>query len=808
MFYKHHTRYKMRKKRNCIAFILTIILCIFFAGCGKKQQGNGTDKNMEGSLSKINVYRMQPYKFADLLENIKYYSINGITKGNDKIYMLASLTNGNESSMKMVSMTQDGSQMQATDIQLWMNGINPHSGKKNVNSQDAYEYINITRLNISSAGTLYGIKNYDYSDYSNSDNPITISEQYICAWNEKGTMLWETKLETMQGEDNSVYVQGMIPLKEEGVLLLFSGNKPGKLLIDKHGNAGTFQELNSETRNIIQNCNTVILGEDETFYIIYSDADDYNKWYIAVYDALNDMVKKKTELPSNITYGGLSCAVYEGADNLLYTNSEGVYRYHIGDSEAKQIMNFVNSDIAITYFEALLPLDKEHFIAFYNETDPSTYDSTPVVGLFNKVKPEEIPDKKELVLAGSNIDWQLRSRVVAFNRQSSEYRIIIKNYGTENSYEDNNAGITKLNMDIMTGDIPDILVIDNNIDIRKYADKGILADVGKLIEQDADLSQLKYMNNVFDSCRINGTLYEIVPSFSIKTYVGKEAVVGNRNGWTMSEAQDILKKMPEESRLFAEMTKSSFLSEMMNYCGRSFIDLNTGKCDFDNAQFKAMLEYADSLPEEIDYSQSENNGFILNGDTQYRQGSTLLAECYFNQPIRYQELKYGQFGEAIRLIGFPGTGGNGSILQIDTTYAFSSKSKNLDAAWNFMKYYLTKEYQSSISYMLPVLEEQLKLLVSRTKEKPFYLDDNGNKVEYDATYWVGGEEIKLPPLNQEETNEVLTFIRSVNTRGYTNENIFNIINEEAAAYFAGQKDVETTASLIQNRVQLFVNENR
>lgn len=798
----------MKSNKLSAVFTLTLLLCAFLAGCGKAQKGDGTDKDTGGSLSKINVYKMQPYEFAGILENRNDYSINGITKGNDMIYMLASRNNGKESDIKLVSMAQDGGNIQAADMQLWMNGANPHEAEKNTGSEEAYEYINVFRLNVSSAGTLYGIKDYSYSDNSDSDNPTTISEQYICAWNDKGTMLWETRLEARQGEDGFAYVQGMVPLKEEGALLLFSGDKPGSLLVDSQGNAGAYQELNSESGKIMQNVNSVLLREDGLFYLIYTDPEDYSKWYIAVYDALNDAVKEKTELPSAIAWGGLSGAVCEGADNLLYTNSEGVYRYHIGDSEAKQVMSFVNSDFAITSLDMLLPLDGERFIAAYQEINPSTYDSTPVIGLFNKVNPEEIPDRKEIVLGGNDVDWQLRNRVVAFNRQSNEYRIVIKNYAMENSYEDNNAGMTRLDMDIMAGNMPDILVMNQNIDLRKYADKGLLADVGKRMEQDADISQLKYLKNVLDACRINGTLYEIVPEFSISTFVGKESIVGDRNGWKMSEAQDILKSMPEGSRLFADMTKSGFLSEMMNYCGRSFVNTDTGKCDFDNEQFKAMLEYANSLPEEIDYSQEGDDGFLLHGDTQYRQGSTLLAGCYFNEPVRYQELKYGQFGENIRFIGFPGTGDSGSVLQVDTTYVFSAKSKNLDAAWDFMKYYLTKEYQSSLSYTLPVLEEQLETLVEKTREKPFNLDEDGNKVEYDATYWIGGEEIVLPQLSQEETNEILTFIRSVNVRRYWNTDVFNIINEEAAAYFAGQKDVDTTAALIQNRVQLYVDENR
>ena len=40
------------------------------------------------------------------------------------------------------------------------------------------------------------------------------------------------------------------------------------------------------------------------------------------------------------------------------------------------------------------------------------------------------------------------------------------------------------------------------------------------------------------------------------------------------------------------------------------------------------------------------------------------------------------------------------------------------------------------------------------------------------------------------------------------QELINIITEEAAPYFAGQKNVNEVADIIQNRVQIYVNENR
>ena len=57
---------------------------------------------------------------------------------------------------------------------------------------------------------------------------------------------------------------------------------------------------------------------------------------------------------------------------------------------------------------------------------------------------------------------------------------------------------------------------------------------------------------------------------------------------------------------------------------------------------------------------------------------------------------------------------------------------------------------------------------------------------------------------EEFVQELYTF-----TQPYkTDESLFDIIQEEASAYFAGQKSARDVASIIQSRAQLYVNENR
>ena len=63
-------------------------------------------------------------------------------------------------------------------------------------------------------------------------------------------------------------------------------------------------------------------------------------------------------------------------------------------------------------------------------------------------------------------------------------------------------------------------------------------------------------------------------------------------------------------------------------------------------------------------------------------------------------------------------------------------------------------------------------------------------------------------LTQEDIDQILGVISNTHSVYDYDQEILDIITDEVAAYFAGDKDVQTTASMIQSRVNLYVQEQR
>lgn len=103
---------------------------------------------------------------------------------------------------------------------------------------------------------------------------------------------------------------------------------------------------------------------------------------------------------------------------------------------------------------------------------------------------------------------------------------------------------------------------------------------------------------------------------------------------------------------------------------------------------------------------------------------------------------------------------------------------------------------------IPVNLSALQMMSQTAMENPSYIDENGNRVEYESSLWQGESKIMLEPMSQEDVDSVMGILTTLHQTVQNNEAVASIITEEAAPFFAGEISAEETARIIQNRVQL------
>ncbi len=648
---------------------------------------------------------------------------------------------------------------------------------------------------VSNAGYVYAVDSCTYEDTSDPNNYVYEDRFYLDCWNMEGSLQWSKQIIANKPGEWS-YCGQVLDGGEGRVLAVLSGNKNETVLYSPQGEEISRKEMSGD---IIDRSALIYANGDGTLTMIYND-EAYTKRYMASYDIEAGTLGEQTELPFHDNFG-----IRGGTgQDLLLANNMGLYTWSPGDAEPKMLMNSINSDLLADDINMVLWIDDQHFAAVYH--DIRTY--AQKCACFTYVDPADIPDKKELVLGGSYVGSEIRAKVIQFNQSNSQYRITLKDYSIYNSPEDWTAGQTRLNNDIISGKMPDIMMFTDLNSYRNYVSKGALADIGKLLAADPELGGLEYLQNVWDAYSVNGQLYAVIPSFNVQTMVAKKSLVGEPQSWTMADVEAVLATMPQGAAAFGDMTRDGFIYNILSYGGKDFIDLETGECHFDSQEFIDMLEYAKTLPKES-YKEDEDYDYFSH-ENQYRENRSLMRELYISN---IEDCKYqikGYMGEEVSYVGFPTSDSKGSCLGISgSALMISANSQQQDEAWQFVRQFLTEEYQTSSElYSMPVLKSAFLAKAAKATERSYWTDENGNKEYYDDYWTINGEQVVLEPFTQEEVEEICQFIYGVNRTAYYNEEIRNIIIEDAEAFFSGQRSAQEVAGIIQSRAQVYINENR
>ena len=632
-------------------------------------------------------------------------------------------------------------------------------------------------------GNIYSIM-FQYASYEEGD---TSDKVYLEAYGADGSELWKIHLNENMTEGDYFYVNSLF-CDDSKQLILDSSR--GIEIYDQQGNPVKMIEKSST-----EDCRLIRI-RDGKFAVASSDGSSAS---IQTLDMQSGVYGEKTSLPFNYyryqVMNGMSYDVYLSDDY-------GVYGYNIGDAELTKVMDYISSDFSGNYLYQASFLDENTFVAYYYG------DEGVQLSKFVKVPAEEVVEKQELTLGCYYLNQDIKEKLVEFNKNSEKYKIYIRDYSTYDTMDDYTQGLTRLNADIVAGDVPDIMILNSQMPVESYISKGVFADLNEFLEKDSQLKKEDLLPNILAALSTGDGLYRMAPSFSVTTFAGKTADVGEEPGWTMEEAMTLLASKPEGTQLLSEMSSSGFMYYTMWICGQEYVDWEKGECYFDTDGFKKILEYANSLPREIDYTGvMDDETYWEEMETQYRSGKTILNLLYLSGFRDYSYTKQVVFGEDITLIGFPIEDGLGGCLNIDQTMAISAASKNQDAAWEFVKSFFTEEHQDALDYDFPVRISSMKKLEKEAWEKPYYINEEGNKEEYDDYVYVGGVEIEVVPLTEEETGELLEYIMSLDTVCTYNEELNNIITEETESYFAGQKTVDEVVDIIQSRAKIYVSEN-
>lgn len=533
----------------------------------------------------------------------------------------------------------------------------------------------------------------------------------------------------------------------------------------------------------------------------------YNdSWGIEYYE-LDIMNGKISEKPIKTPESFEMYSMYSGGDSkwdVYAINGLEICAFNWGDEKMTKIMDFMLSDFDGLYVNNIQVLSDDTFLASYSDMD---YNSR--VASFKKVPKEEVVDKYIMTLASYYIDNDVKRQIVEFNRSHEDVRITLIDYSSYNSDENWELGMETLKNDILNGNIPDILVSPSGFDLGMYVDKGLFVDLYTLMDKDATMNKDDYLTNIIALGEYDGKLYELIPRFSAVTFSGRRADIGDRFSWTFDDVDELMNKKGEGVTLFPEDTsRLNVLYYGINMAFDQFYDSSTGNCYFNTPEFAKYLELANQYPEDVSYLWDDEN-YYINSENQWRDGKTVLRYEWLTSFRNYMESSQGYFGEPISYVGFPTKEASGSAIYSDFTFSIANESAFKDEAWEYISYFMKDEYQDKVEGNFPIKLSSLDKRAEKEMQPITWVDEaTGEVVEEENYFWIGDKEIILQLPTKEECQYVIDFLKTIDYRQKDVSEITAIIEEDAAAYFSGQKTAEQVADTIQSRVKIYVSEKR
>lgn len=387
--------------------------------------------------------------------------------------------------------------------------------------------------------------------------------------------------------------------------------------------------------------------------------------------------------------------------------------------------------------------------------------------------------KKVVTLDIGEPSLQMQEAIDRFNAGNDTYCIeVVDNTGVSDVISVRAAKLT-------AGDGPDIFAAGADTHFQEFVEKGVLEDLKPYIE--ADLKEEEYLTELLYAYESDGKVYAIETEFQIIGMIGAKEIFGDMTGWTPQEAIALMEAHPEIGR-FENAEPLDVLRDFWLFGGMD-------KTDYD--MLRECILFAEKYGKLLEDDEEE----VLGGNVLVAGGSLKTPLSLANYASLYDT--------EICFIGFPRADRNG-FLTGNGGLSINAASPNKEGAWAFLRFLLEEEYQSGLEYSFSVRKDVFEQRLAEYSVAPtfeLYIPETGETVTVETTYFsTNGKEIK--PLTEEETAYLEKLARScISTSGEVNYGAWEIIYEEAGAYFSDDRSIDEVMDAIENRVELWMKES-
>lgn len=461
---------------------------------------------------------------------------------------------------------------------------------------------------------------------------------------------------------------------------------------------------------------------------------------------------------------------------LYYENDRGIVRWDVESGERQLIFSFSENGVSRIYDTMLvLQEGKAPILRTYGKVNEVWEDWLIELS-------EEPVERAEAIrivsLEGSSL--RVKNCVSVCSRKNPDYA-----YSYEEAEEKNRADFrTRIMAEMAAGGGPDILYVSRE-DMELMQSQGLLLDMRSLLPKE---TVDKVLPGVIELGTVEGTLVGLAPEVSaISLLVGKD--VCSQDSWTLDEVLELMESGQLEGKLmdgpYYHASRIA-LTLLIQYCLEDsfLIDWEKRESHFEDERFLRLVEYMGGY-NEAQMEESEDVRTLGGGSLMVLSGIGFLHDA--------GDFLGARAVEESHYIGYPTENGSGSYLETDGLLVVNRNLSDRQAVAAYLECLLEDEVQDidDVGVGLPVIPLRTDNIL--------YLPEEG------TARW-HGREILYYSDGTTSIQEVNAFLEQCVPAPRRYPMLEDIIGEEAAAYYAGDRTAEEVAANIDNRIQTYLNE--
>ncbi len=378
--------------------------------------------------------------------------------------------------------------------------------------------------------------------------------------------------------------------------------------------------------------------------------------------------------------------------------------------------------------------------------------------------------------------------------------------------------IKKLNTQIMAGEGPDILMLDG-LPIDSYVEKGMLCELNNVV----DTIENDVFRNLIYAFAKEDRIYAVPGQIGFPVMMGKKEDVSQMtNLMAMADGIERMRgEMPEKDLIGLSSEKA-----VMKLC--SIISAQEWKKNYGEIDRKAIEKFLtqakriydaqmNGLGEEsvvrlrrsdeyhVQY-RGENWMYDLNNYTFYMDYAAGYYHTYAG--VSFSPNSYIELASVSKTTGFedtalmPMTGEKGCVFIPETILGINAAAQRKELAEDFIKMFLGKENQSSLSGYAVNKEAFAETLKARGKD----LDENE---EYKVcVVYEDGTELALDiiPPDDGDIAAVMGWMESAEIPYIENVVFEECVFEEGSGFILGERGIEETLDAVEGRLAIYISE--